>query len=364
MSFELPDLDSRSGAQLLAELTRRIPMFTSKWTDFNDSDPGVTLLQLLCWVGESLLYQANALPIETQRNFLRLVLGLAFSTNSTAYSLAAEKNNDFAFLALRRVLAAIEAGQPLSRDDIQAAVLEYRRVPYAALTLADTQRIALETNVVIAAMSPATPPRLNVARADAGAGGDAITVHILSDAAQVYVKPIAGNVTRPDGSARRVLLYQGAAAADPGTPLNTLLGQVRTHLAPRVLAGSRVNVAAARMTFINLRLSAECPPAIKPDNVLDGLASALFAYFQPGPAWTYGQPPDLAEVLHVAASVPGVGRITACDLNYVPTPRLGAMAELGVNARLAGLPAAPPALIYQGLPRLRCLDLSVRSAQS
>jgi hypothetical protein len=32
------------------------------WTDDNRSDPGVTLLQLFCFLGETLTYRANALP--------------------------------------------------------------------------------------------------------------------------------------------------------------------------------------------------------------------------------------------------------------------------------------------------------------
>ena len=29
------------------------PRFTREWTDFNDSDPGITLVQLFAWLTES-----------------------------------------------------------------------------------------------------------------------------------------------------------------------------------------------------------------------------------------------------------------------------------------------------------------------
>ena len=48
----LPDiqLDNRTFEQLATELRRRIPAYTPEWTDHNDSDPGITLLQLFSWL--------------------------------------------------------------------------------------------------------------------------------------------------------------------------------------------------------------------------------------------------------------------------------------------------------------------------
>ena len=36
----------RTFDDLFAELRSRIPMYNPAWTNFNDSDPGITLLQL------------------------------------------------------------------------------------------------------------------------------------------------------------------------------------------------------------------------------------------------------------------------------------------------------------------------------
>ena len=50
----LPDiqLDDRTFEQLQIELRRRIPAYTPEWTDHNESDPGITLMQLFAWLGE------------------------------------------------------------------------------------------------------------------------------------------------------------------------------------------------------------------------------------------------------------------------------------------------------------------------
>ena len=368
MSFELPDLDTRSGSQLQAELIRRIPMFTALWTDFNDSDPGITLVQLLCWIAESLLYQTNAIPLATQRNFLRLVLGLASNSNKTDYSRAAGKQNDVAFLALRQVLAAIDAGAPLSADTLQAAVLTFTAAPYAALTLSDVETLALETNLAIDASQSGSAPRakpLKVRRADASVVGGETVVRILSDVRWTYVRPPAGNPVDPDaaGVLRRVLLYQAPTAVTPGVAYAEaeLLGAVCDHLAPRVLLGSRIRVVAARLTPIDIAASVSCPPHVAPAVVLRAVAQVLFAWLQPGPSWAYGTAPRVDVAQNLIEAVPGVDQVLSIALGFVPTVLLPAMAELGVTALLADLPAQPPALLYGGLPRLRCLDLRARS---
>jgi len=144
MSFELPDLDLKTYQQLVVELVRKIPQYTKLWTDYNDSDPGITLLQLLAWLDESLLYQANQIPTLTDQNFLRWVLGLAFSSNQTEYSKAAQTYYDFDFLALQAALAQIEQGQAASKATLQKEILLYLQSPYLALTLPNIEVAALQ----------------------------------------------------------------------------------------------------------------------------------------------------------------------------------------------------------------------------
>lgn len=371
MAFELPDLDTRDSAALQAELIRRIPQFTALWTDFNDSDPGITLLQLLCWIGESLLYQANAIPIQAQQNFLRDVLGLAYATNVTPYSKAADADYDFAFQRLRAVLAQLDDNQPLTRAALQHAVLNYRATPYLALSCGDVETLAKETNRMIAEQqakgAAAAPPPLLVKRADARASDEATSVYILSDAMWAYQLPPYPNGNTPDaqGGLRRVLILQpptGSTAADASAAQNKLLDSVRRYLAPRVMLGNRVNVWPAQLTAINLRVAVSCPPNVLLSVVLDALMSTLFVYFQPGADWTYDQPPVLDNVQLAVENVPGVAALDDIDLNYAPTAFTPGYTGLGVNFLIADLPPGPPANSYRGLPQLRCLDLYARAA--
>lgn len=60
---------------LIDEMVEAIPVYTNIWTDFNPSDPGITILEVLCWVAETLIYKANRISKETYLNFLRLIAG-------------------------------------------------------------------------------------------------------------------------------------------------------------------------------------------------------------------------------------------------------------------------------------------------
>jgi predicted phage baseplate assembly protein len=68
-----PVLDDRSFEQLRDELVKRIPVFAPEWTDHNESDPGIALLELFASLGESLLYRFNQVPDATKVAFLRLL---------------------------------------------------------------------------------------------------------------------------------------------------------------------------------------------------------------------------------------------------------------------------------------------------
>jgi len=71
----LPDinLDDRTFEQLFQEVQRRIPTYTPEWTDYNDSDPGITLMQLFAWLAEIIVYRLNQVPEKNFVKFLELV---------------------------------------------------------------------------------------------------------------------------------------------------------------------------------------------------------------------------------------------------------------------------------------------------
>jgi hypothetical protein len=74
MSLQIPSLDDRTYAELRKELVDRIPLLSDTWTDHNPSDPGITILELLAWLGEMIIYRLDQIPEEVYINLLKLVV--------------------------------------------------------------------------------------------------------------------------------------------------------------------------------------------------------------------------------------------------------------------------------------------------
>lgn len=73
MPLPVPTLDSRSWDELTNEAVALIPRYAPEWTDFNYSDPGITLAELYAWLSELLLFRADQVTPAVLRTFLRLV---------------------------------------------------------------------------------------------------------------------------------------------------------------------------------------------------------------------------------------------------------------------------------------------------
>src|ERR1700760_1606121 len=91
MQFPAPVIDDRRYQQLVDEMLARVPVHTPEWTNFNHSDPGVTLVQLFAFLTESLLYRANQIPERNRVKFLQLI-GMPLSPATAASGLITINN--------------------------------------------------------------------------------------------------------------------------------------------------------------------------------------------------------------------------------------------------------------------------------
>src|SRR5882724_11194821 len=73
MSLPVPNLDDRSWKQIVDEAVRLIPRYCPEWTNHNQSDPGVTLLELYAWMTEMVIYRLNKVPEKNLLTFLDLI---------------------------------------------------------------------------------------------------------------------------------------------------------------------------------------------------------------------------------------------------------------------------------------------------
>ncbi|MBN1140141.1 MAG: putative baseplate assembly protein [Anaerolineae bacterium] len=84
MPLPAPNLDDlRFQRDLVDEARRRIIRYCPEWTDYNLSDPGITLIELFAFLSEMLLYRVNQVPERNRLKFLEM-LGVCLQPASSA----------------------------------------------------------------------------------------------------------------------------------------------------------------------------------------------------------------------------------------------------------------------------------------
>lgn len=73
MPITSPPIDDRKFSQLTQDTLARARVHTPEWTNFNQSDPGVTLVQLFSFLTENLLYRTNLTPERNRIKFLQML---------------------------------------------------------------------------------------------------------------------------------------------------------------------------------------------------------------------------------------------------------------------------------------------------
>lgn len=76
MAIKLPNLDDRTFEDIVRQARSLINRYCPEWTDHNESDPGITLIQLFAWMTEIIIYRLNRVPDKNYLAFLEL-LGLS-----------------------------------------------------------------------------------------------------------------------------------------------------------------------------------------------------------------------------------------------------------------------------------------------
>ncbi len=129
MGLKIPNLDKNDFDSLMKESLAKLPAYNDKWTEYNASDPGITIIELLAWITDVNSYRLNQLRDEHYVAFLKLLTG---------------KDENLDLSRQETMLALLDIGKELS-------------APTRAVTLADFEYFALNT------------PGTNLARAKATA---------------------------------------------------------------------------------------------------------------------------------------------------------------------------------------------------
>lgn len=73
MTLQAPNLDDRKFQDIVTEARSKIPLYCPRWTDYNLSDPGITLIELFAWMVDMLLYRLNRVPEKNYIKFMELI---------------------------------------------------------------------------------------------------------------------------------------------------------------------------------------------------------------------------------------------------------------------------------------------------
>jgi hypothetical protein len=76
MPIKLPNLDDRMFSDLVQEAQALIPVHAPEWTNHNESDPGITLIELFAYLTEMLMYRLNRVTDANVSAFLKLIDGI------------------------------------------------------------------------------------------------------------------------------------------------------------------------------------------------------------------------------------------------------------------------------------------------
>lgn len=270
MTIPLPNLDDRSYEALITEAQTLIPALYPAWTDFNPSDPGITLVELLAFLVEMVLYRVNEIPDNNVLGYLKLLNG---------------------------------PGWALSGENLETAVqqsITTLRQRYRAVTTADYEQLAL------------THWPQQVQRAFCLSGRN------LSPNGPGLTQPAPGQVS----------LIIVPPTADPTdhtpTPDMTLCQAVWQFLKDRRLLAVRHHVVAPTYLPVAVKADLYLHRDTRPEDALNQARAALLTHFDPlqgGPdqrGWPFGRHIFASELYALLARLASVNYISNVQLT-LPT---------------------------------------------
>lgn len=125
MPIKLPNLDDRTFADLVAEAHTMIPVHAPEWTNHNESDPGITLVELFAYLTEMQIYRLNRVTDANVCAFLKLIDGVERDPSPQNRGMITREGKDVAL-----------------RDEVREVVLNLRQQD-RAVTCEDFERLAL-----------------------------------------------------------------------------------------------------------------------------------------------------------------------------------------------------------------------------
>ncbi len=250
MPLQLPNLDDRTYNDLMAESLNLIPTYAPDWTNYNPSDPGITLLEVFAYLTEILIYRLNQVTDENQVAFLKLINGPTWQPTK---SLEAE-----------------------IRDTIQTL-----RTPDRAITTRDFEILAYQADPQVVRVRGI--PRIN----------------LISDSPTTPTE-------RPGYVSLVIVRGNGPRSSAE------LIQKVANYLDERRLLTTRISVVEPQYLTVQVRVRLILKPDAIALSVREAAHQALQRFFDPlkggqqGQGWEFGRPIYISEIYELLDELPGV----------------------------------------------------------
>lgn len=282
MPLSLPNLDDRRYADLVEEARSLIPSYAPEWTNYNPSDPGITLVELFAYLTEMLVYRVNRVTDDNVRAFLKLITG-----------------------------EQPDASRPLG-DEIRDAVLGLRET-VRAVTAADYEDLA-------------------VAAHEAAQRARALPLRNL-ESPYPFKQESPGHVS--------VAVVVSLEEREKGeAAVGEILSAVKQDLEPRKLLTTRLHVVEPRYVTLHLTATLVLKQGAlektttgdgqkEQTGVVESAVAALKEFFDPlkgGPerrGWPFGRSIYVSEIYALLDDLPGVDYVSALAPVVSVAPRAG-----------------------------------------
>jgi Baseplate J-like protein len=281
----VPNLDDLRWEDLVSEGRLLIPASAPDWTNHNPSDPGITLMELLAFVCEKLIYQLNRVSDRNVAEFLSLVDGPGWKERM---KLAGGEGVDVDDEELHKALLhAVSLDQKIAAID---GLQEQTR----AVTPADFETLACSVSKVARAKC--------ISRRN-----------LESDDPAVRAKDAPGHISV-------VILRERYL-----NPSRELLARIRQKLEPARLLTTRVHVVAPQYVTLGCRFTITPVRGVAAEVVRERAINRLNLFFDPyqgwldGKGWPWGRSVYLSELYQVLGEINGVDSVSPTrDAQGVP----------------------------------------------
>jgi hypothetical protein len=291
MPLQLPNLDDRRYNDLLAEALERIPAYTPEWTNYNPSDPGITLVELFAYLADILLYRLNRVTDDNTRKFLKLLTGM----DPVGTDLRKE---------IRQAVRGIrERYRAVTKDD------------YEFLST-DSFNQWLITNKQSSINLVARAHCVQQRNLDAGTEQDRLKLRPEHVSVVIVPAPQTPNSNPPP---EVVAAASGGSSPQPSSPQ---IDALFSFLDERRMVTTRLHVTGPFYVHVSMQLMiARNSDAVETD-LATAVHAALTGFLNPlpsssGDGWPFGRDVFVSEVYQVLEKVPGVDYITDVMLDSV-----------------------------------------------